>query len=93
MNKKLIALLIVSIILILISSILGYLYFVKSQEFRIQPIELGNPGNNGEMRIMQNNDNPGFINETPVNSNTISSPDSELDNLEKELEIENLEDL
>lgn len=93
MNRKLIALLIVSIILVLITSILGYLYFVRSQEFRVQPIELGNPGNNGEMRIMQNNDNPVFINETPVNSNTISSPDSELDNLEKELEIENLEDL
>ena len=93
MNKKIIALLIVSILLIGITSFLGYLYFIRSQEFRIQPIITPGSSQGNEMRIMENNPN---VKQNDSSSPTINSgleSDEELNNLEKELEMMELEDL
>lgn len=93
MNKKLIALLIVSIVLIGVTSFLGYLYFIRSQEFRIQPIKTPNSNQGNEMRIMENNPKVQENNITNSTNNSGSESDRDLDNLEKELELMELEDL
>jgi Tfp pilus assembly protein PilV len=108
MNGKQIALLIISLVLLGVTSFLGYLYYTQNQEFRIQPITTPNKGNNQEMRINMQNDTSATPSEETAapdttknsvqqNSNkkisNTNSPDVELENLEKELNLETFEDL
>ena len=110
MNGKQIALLIISLVLLGITSFLGYVYYIQNQEFRIQPITTpnNNSSNNQEMRINMQNDTSATPSEETTNSDTTinsvqqnsnkkisntNSPDVELENLEKELNLETFEDL
>ena len=108
MNGKQIALLIISLVLLGVTSFLGYLYYIQNQEFRIQPITTSNKGNNQEMRINMQNDTSATPSEEITNSDTTknsvqqnsnnknpntTTPDAELENLEKELNLDTLEDL
>ncbi len=108
MNGKQVALLIISLVLLGVTSFLGYLYYIQNQEFRIQPITTPNNGNNQEMRINMQNDTSATPSEETINSDTTknsvqqnsnkqitntNSSDIELENLEKELNLDNLEDL
>jgi len=98
MNGKQIALLIISVVLLGVTSFLGYLYYIQNQEFRIQPITTPRNSNNQEMRINMENDSTQIpiidtlSSQTIPNSNT-NSNDTEVENLEKDLDLETFEDL